>query len=164
MDLMAGYSETPLPTKLGMREGDSVFLLKVPREVRSKLGTTLLHCRERRSAGKGLDFLMVFARSELDLLEAYRVAVESLTADGMIWACWPKRSSGVSSEVGEGSVRSMGLAAGLVDVKVCAVTETWSGLKFVRRRSDRAKEPNESKRPPKVGPARPPRVRRSGSK
>jgi hypothetical protein len=83
------------------------------------------------------DFVRVFTLSRAELDRAFRQAVPRLGAAGMIWACWPKKSSRVASDLDDESIRAAGLGAGLVDVKVGSVSETWSGLKFVRRRTDR---------------------------
>ncbi len=84
-----------------------------------------------------LDFAMVFTKSSASLKKEFQQITKSLAAAGMLWISWPKKSSGVSTDLTENIVREIGLAAGLVDVKVCAVTEVWSGLKFVRRLKDR---------------------------
>lgn len=132
---MVGYSGTPLPRKLGARAEARALLLGAPGAVRAELRAAGL--RPGRPAGE-LDFAMIFAMRP-EVLTAGLARVERrLAADGLVWLCWPKKSSGVRSELGEADTRRIGLAAGLVDVKVCAVTEIWSGLKFVRRAKDRA--------------------------
>jgi hypothetical protein len=80
---------------------------------------------------------MLFVRSKSDLEKGFTGLRDRLETNGMLWVAWPKKTSGVVSDLTEGIVRDFGLAAGLVDVKVCAVDETWSGLKFVRRLRDR---------------------------
>ncbi len=88
--------------------------------------------------GKGpLDFAMVFTKSRAHLTKEFGRVAKSLAPAGMLWVSWPKKSSGVVSDLDENVVREIGLAAGLVDVKVCAITDVWSGLKFVRRVKDR---------------------------
>jgi len=94
---------------------------------------------EREGPGP-VDFVMIFAGSHDELVREFDRAVEQLAPAGMLWACWRKKSSGMASDLDDDGVREVGLAAGLVDVKVCAVTEVWSGLKFVRRRSERSPE------------------------
>jgi hypothetical protein len=86
---------------------------------------------------KPVDFLMVFTKSKQDLSDDFAHLSKQLTPAGMFWVAWPKKSSGVATDLNENIVREIGLATGLVDVKVCAVTEIWSGLKFVRRVKDR---------------------------
>jgi hypothetical protein len=84
-----------------------------------------------------LDFAMVFTRTIADLEKRFVVLRDRLAPNGSLWVSWPKKSSGVPTELTENVVRDFGLKHGLVDVKVCAVDETWSGLKFVRRLKDR---------------------------
>jgi len=83
---------------------------------------------------------MVFTKSREDLAKEFSPLSRELAPAGMIWVSWPKKSSGVATDLNENVVRDIGLASGLVDVKVCAVTDVWSGLKFVRRLKDRGKE------------------------
>lgn len=135
---MAGYSGTPLPKKLGIKNGFRVSLFEMPADVRVELKTSLSTCEVDRDGKGPIDFMMWFARSKQELSDLEQV-VKSLAPSGMLWVSWPKKSSGVSSDLDENKVRSVGLAAGLVDVKVCAVSEVWSGLKFVRRLKDRQK-------------------------
>ena len=80
---------------------------------------------------------MVFTKSNATLVKEFRRISKLLAPAGMLWVSWPKKSSGVAADLDENIVREIGLAAGLVDVKVCAVSEVWSGLKFVRRIKDR---------------------------
>ena len=80
---------------------------------------------------------MLFAKSRTELLKQFAKLAKVLAPAGMVWVCWPKKTSGVATDLNEDEVRRVGLGAGLVDVKVCAVTEIWSGLKFVRRIKDR---------------------------
>jgi hypothetical protein len=93
-------------------------------------------CEIDRGGKKPVDFILYFAKSKSRLDDFDRV-VKSLAPNGMIWISWPKKSSGVPTDLDENKVRNIGLAGGLVDVKVCAITEIWSGLKFVRRLKDR---------------------------
>ncbi len=87
--------------------------------------------------GNELDFVMLFSKSRAELAKEFSRLAKTLAPAGMLWVSWPKKSSGVTTDVDENVVRGIGLDAGLVDVKVCAVTEVWSGLKFVRRVKDR---------------------------
>src|SRR5579859_6598257 len=107
---MPGYSGTPLPKKLGIKDGKCVHFVGLPSEVGKELKPALSKCVHVDSTGHPA---------------------------GMLWVSWPKKSSGVTTDLDENIVRETGLSAGLVDVKVCAVTEIWSGLKFVRRLKDR---------------------------
>ena len=134
---MPGYSGTPLPKKLGIKPGFRVVLDEVPPEVKAELKEALVSCEFERGGKKPVDFRMVFTKSKEDLADGFEQMSKQLTPAGMFWVCWPKKSSGVATDLNENMVREIGLAAGLVDVKVCAVTEVWSGLKFVRRVKDR---------------------------
>jgi hypothetical protein len=111
--------------------------------VGADLRDALADCKVTKNAG-AVDFAMMFTKSRADLTKEFRRIVKGLAPAGMVWVCWPKKSSGVASDLDENIVRGIGLDAGLVDVKVCAVTEVWSGLKFVRRVKDRLPE----KQPP----------------
>ena len=134
---MPGYSGTPLPKKLGIKAGFSVCLVDAPPEVRVELSAELSDCKIVRDEKTPLDFAMVFTKSKTTLPKEFKRIVKLLAPAGMLWVSWPKKSSGVATDLDENIIREIGLAAGLVDVKVCAVTEVWSGLKFVRRVKDR---------------------------
>jgi DUF3052 family protein len=134
---MPGYSGTPLPKKLGIKAGFRVFLADAPSEVRGELKDALADCEVLTNAKAPLDFAMIFTRSKAELTREFKRTGKMLSAAGMLWVSWPKKSSGVATDLDGNIVRDIGLAAGLVDVKVCAVTEVWSGLKFVRRLKDR---------------------------
>jgi hypothetical protein len=134
---MPGYSGTPLPKKLGIKPGFRIRLFEIPPDVRTELNTELRACEIIKSATTPLDFAMVFTKSHSVLAKEFARVSDQLAPAGMLWASWPKKSSGVLTDLDEHSVREIGLSAGLVDVKVCAVSEIWSGLKFVRRVKDR---------------------------
>ena len=93
--------------------------------------------RIRRVTRGDLDFAMLFVRGKSDLEKGFPRLRDRLVSNGALWVAWPKKASGVETNLSEGIVRSIGLEAGLVDVKVCAVDSIWSGLKFVRRLRDR---------------------------
>jgi hypothetical protein len=133
---MPGYSGTPLPKKLGIKAGFRVRLANAPAEVRAELREPLAGCSVARD-GDALDFAMIFTKSRAELKREFPGIAKGLAPAGMLWVSWPKKSSGVASDLDENAVRGIGLEAGLVDVKVCAVTEIWSGLKFVWRVKDR---------------------------
>ena len=133
---MPGYSGTPLPKKLGIKAGFRVRMANAPAEVRAELRDALAECDLVKDGGS-LDFAMMFTKSRAQLRQACSPMTTRLAPAGMLWVSWPKKSSGVETDVDENVVREIGLDAGLVDVKVCAVTEIWSGLKFVRRVKDR---------------------------
>jgi hypothetical protein len=135
---MVGYSGTPLAKKLGIQPQFRVAFFRLPPEVKAELEDTLAFCR---ATGPGpLDFVMIFVKSQAELRKQFPVFARQLAPAGMLWVSWPKKSSGVTTDLVEDEVRGIGLKAGLVDVKVCAVSEIWSGLKFVIRVKDRPKK------------------------
>jgi hypothetical protein len=128
---MAGYSETPLAKKLGIKDDFRTALLHLPDDVKTELRQALAKCRIEHLTNKDLDFIFLFAKSRARLELELVPAAKALAPAGMLWISWPKKSSGVPTDLAEDVVRQSGLDAGLVDVKVCAVTAVWSGLKFV---------------------------------
>ncbi len=134
---MPGYSGTPLPKKLGIKDGLRAVFIAAPADVRAELKTSLAGCTVAKDLSRTLDFAMIFTKSKSELAQEFARVSKQLAPAGMLWISWPKKSSGVATDLDENVVRSIGLAAGLVDVKVCAVTDVWSGLKFVRRVKDR---------------------------
>src|ERR1041385_4907691 len=134
---MAGYSGTPLPKKLGIKENFRVALWEMPVDVRTELKEALAGCKVVRDSP--LDFAMVFVKTQAELKSQFSKLTKQLAPTGMLWVSWPKKSSGAMTDINENDVRRIGLDAGLVDVKVCAVNEVWSGLKFVIRVKDRKK-------------------------
>lgn len=139
---MPGYSGTPLAKKLGIRAGARVLLSGAPRRFESTLDGLPPDARvtRRTRAGTSYDVIVVFAPDRARLAAELERLVPALVEDGGLWACWPKKASGVATDLGDGVVRALGLGAGLVDNKVCAVDERWSGLRFVRRLVDRRKK------------------------
>ena len=137
---MPGYSGTPLPKKLGIKNRFRICLVNAPADVREKLREAISACEVLSEPRGPLDFVMFFTRSRADLSREFSRLAKELSTAGMLWVSWPKKSSAVATDVDENVVREIGLSAGLVDVKVCAVTEVWSGLKFVRRVADRRKQ------------------------
>jgi hypothetical protein len=115
-----------------------VWLAEMPPDVRAELKPQLDECEFARDGKAPLDFTMLFTKSKAQLVREFDRISKRLAPAGMLWVSWPKKSSGIATDVDENIVREIGLAAGLVDVKVCAVTEVWSGLKFVRRIKDRS--------------------------
>jgi hypothetical protein len=134
---VAGYSGTPLASKLGLKEGFAVALLGAPAGFRRGLAPPPPRISWHRELCPRLDCVVLFAPDLATLEERFAPAAASLTAAGMLWVAWPKKASKVPTDLTEGRVRAHGLAGGLVDVKVCAVDEVWSGLKFVHRLRDR---------------------------
>ena len=135
---MAGYSGTPLPKKLGIKPGFKVALPDLPPEVKLELKTALTECQDASSVKTALDFVLLPSKSQSDLKKKFPQCPKRLAPAGMLWVSWPKKSSRLATDLDENKVREIGLAAGLVDVKVCAINPVWSGLKFVIRVKDRA--------------------------
>jgi hypothetical protein len=134
----AGYSGTPLPRKLGIRDGDLVLLLQAPRGPSALLGRLPGASVRTDARGKAaFDVIVFFPKSAAELRRRFPALARRITQAGGLWIAWPKKSSGVDSDLVEDVVREIGLAAGLVDNKVCAIDATWSGLRFVIRRADR---------------------------
>lgn len=136
---MAGYSGTPLVKKLGIREGAIVALLRAPEEADAILGPLPEGATVRRDlrGAKPIDVALLFTKARADLESRFANARDRIAKNGALWVCWPKKSSGVATDLTEDVARAIGLAAGLVDNKVCAIDETWSGLRFVWRTKDR---------------------------
>jgi len=132
----SGYSGTPLYKKLGLKEGLSIRLIHAPEHYHSLTGLSRDHQKAPEKAG-GLDFIHLFTNSREELERLLPELKATLSKQGMIWVSWYKKSSGKPSELSDNAVRDTALAVGLVDVKVCAVDEDWSGLKLVFRRYDR---------------------------
>lgn len=131
---MPGYSGTPLAKKLGIKENSRVAFYKLPPEVKAELLPSLASCK---SASSQLDFAMIFVRSRSEVEKEFARYANRLAPAGMLWVGWPKKSSKLATDLDDNIVRKVGLANLLVDVKVCAVSQTWSGLKFVIRLKDR---------------------------
>ena len=129
----SGYSGTPLPKKLGIAAGKRTFLLDVPRDVEAALRDALV-ATTRLPRLATFDFALAFVTSKAALAATLDRLAPKLDDAGMLWTAWPKKSSGVATDLGEDAVRADALPRGLVDVKVCAIDATWSGLKLVRRR------------------------------
>jgi hypothetical protein len=134
---MAGYSGTPLPRKLGIKAGTTVLLLGAPEGFEATLGELPDGARALRRAGEPAPLVLLFSRSAADLERRFPRAASSLAQGGALWLLWPKKASGVATDLSEAAVRSFGLARSFVDYKICAVDQTWSGLRFARRAASR---------------------------
>lgn len=130
---MAGYSGTPLVKKLHIRAGQRIGLLNAPKDFEATLGDLPDGVKLVRSARGELDTALLFVRSSRELGQRFEKSTAALADGGGLWIIWPKKSSGVESDLSGGVVRAFGLERGFVDHKICAVDETWSGLRFVRR-------------------------------
>jgi len=130
----AGYSATPLHKKLGLKPDMKAISLNAPHKYSAWLdGTPVTPSVANSIAGKE-DFIHLFTTSRDELLKTAQAAFEKMARDGMLWISWPKKASKVPTEVTEDVIRELCLPLGLVDVKVCAVSEVWSGLKLVIRK------------------------------
>lgn len=133
--MTAGYSGTPLARKLGVTPQSSVLIAGRPGAFDPAAALPGIAFR-RRGSGP-FDAVLLFCPDAATLHRRFAALVTDIRTAGAIWACWPKRASGVATDLSEQVVREHGLATGLVDVKIAAIDDTWSGLRFVRRRADR---------------------------
>jgi len=131
--LLAGYSGTPLPKKLGIKASSAVALIDAPPGFEKTLGELPAGATLRRQTGLRPDLTVWFVRSRREL-ERRIEAMAALADHGGLWIAWPKKTSSIAGDLSEAGVRRAGLGAGLVDFKVCAIDATWSGLRFSRRR------------------------------
>lgn len=136
---MAGYSPRPLLDKLGIKPGTRVVLLSAPSGFVATLGKLPPGAKLVRTTRGTQSFIHLFTKSRADLARRLRPLNNALRDDGMIWISWPKKASGVTTDITEDTIREVALPLGLVDVKVCAVDDTWSGLKLVRRVANRGR-------------------------
>jgi len=134
---MAGYSKTPLVQKLGIKPGMTITVIHEPADYRKCLGKTPpgvnFYCRVIQGCG----FIHFFTTRRSDLEKQLRRLRQKIVDTGTLWVSWPKKSAGVPTDVTEDVIRTVALPLGFVDVKVCAVDETWSGLKLMIRRENR---------------------------
>jgi hypothetical protein len=135
---MAGYSGTPLPKKLGIKEGHRLAFLSAPERFEDELGDLTEMTVARSLAGKSsFDVIVMFTKSRAELAKKFATVAKRLDPDGGFWVAWPKKSSNEKTDLTEDVVRNIALEVGLVDNKVCAIDETWSGLRCVYRKKDR---------------------------
>jgi hypothetical protein len=134
---MAGYSGTPLLKKLGIKPGYSLYIGNPPEKYFDWLNPLPEDIMVKQRITRETDFIHIFCLSQKEFQAGFARAKKSLKKDGMLWVSWPKKASKVETDLDENIIREFGLKSGLVDVKVCAVDETWSGLKFVFRVKDR---------------------------
>ena len=138
---MAGYSGTPLVQKIGIKAGDRLLLLNSPKNFAKELAPmpadVELASANGRAGKEELNVALCFTANRKELKRVLPAVKPKLAQNGMMWVGWPKKSSGVASDLNENIIRDTGLALGLVDVKVCAINDVWSGLKFVIPVKDR---------------------------
>ena len=132
----SGYSGTPLPRKLGIKEGETVALLRRPESLLEALGDLPDGVRvvSRVRAGSNAAVVVDFFTRRAELEERLPSLMDAMDVDGGLWISWPKRSSGLETDITEDTLREIGLPLGLVDNKVCAIDEAWSGLRLVWRK------------------------------
>lgn len=126
---MAGYSATPLLKKLGIHDGHSVLLRKAPADLPAELKELT-----GRRGGQNLDIVLLFADSAASFKADFIQLMHTIHADGAIWVAWPKKASGIRTDLSENMIRDFVLTTPFVDVKVCVIDDVWSGLKFVIRK------------------------------
>ncbi|MEY2471335.1 MAG: hypothetical protein QOK28_664 [Actinomycetota bacterium] len=131
---MAGYSGTALPKKLGIKEGARVALVHAPSDFDATLGELPLDVVITSRVGKTHDVIVIFATERAVLDKAIAKHERAIFPAGALWAAWPKKASKVPTDITEDTVREICLPRGLVDVKVCAIDDKWSGLKLVWRK------------------------------
>jgi hypothetical protein len=135
---MAGYSGTPLANKLSLKDGMRVWWDGMPDSIRAELDRSGIALKHRSTPVGPLDEAHIFV-TRRDVLDCkLRLLLPMLDPAGMIWVSWPKKSAKVETDITEDVIRAVALPMGLVDVKVCAVDETWSGLKLIIRKENRA--------------------------
>ena len=134
---MTGYSGTPLAKKLGLTDGLVVHVSKSPAGYFDWIAPLPKNITVKDKLIGDFDFIHVFVQQMDVFKKEFTSSKEHLKKTGMLWVSWPKKSSGIATDLNENIIRDFGLEAGLVDVKVCAVDDVWSGLKFVYRVKDR---------------------------
>jgi hypothetical protein len=134
---VAGYSGTPLPKKLGIKEGSRIALVGAPKGFDRALAPLPPGVDLTTRPRAGLDVILFFTTRRSELERRFVKLAHALDAAGGLWVAWPKKSSAVKTDLDQAAVMAIGLATGLVDNKVCAIDETWSGLRFVVRRENR---------------------------
>ena len=133
----AGYSGTPLPQKLGIKPGMTLHVVDAPMDYAALVAPVAAKVAFATKLTKDVEILHAFVTRKSRLQEVLDRARTGLGADAVVWVSWPKKASGIASEISEDTVREAALPLGFVDVKVCAVDDVWSGLKLVRRLTDR---------------------------
>jgi hypothetical protein len=134
---VAGYSGTPLPKKLGIKEGFTLCVRGAPKKYADIVAPLPAGVRMASRVTAAVDLVHIFCKRGSKLDKELAAARKSLRDDAMIWVSWPKKSSGVATDIVEDSVREIAFPLGLVDIKVCAVDDVWSGLKLVVRKENR---------------------------
>ena len=136
---MAGYSGTPLAQKLGIKPGMTVVVLNGPANYRKLLGSIAKSTKFSDSTSNGAEFVHLFVSKRSDFERTIGQLRKKVADSAVVWVSWPKKSSGFPTDITEDVIRAVTLPLGFVDVKVCAVDETWSGLKLMIRRELRGR-------------------------
>jgi hypothetical protein len=134
---MAGYSGTPLIQKIGIKPGNRLTFKNEPATFLKELGPLPDGAEHSKNLSGKANVVVCFTDRKTELERNFPALAKTLVPDGMLWISWPKKTSGMATDLTEDVVREVGLKCGLVGVKVCAIDETWSGLKFVIRTKDR---------------------------
>jgi Protein of unknown function (DUF3052) len=134
---MAGYSGTPLAKKLGIKGGSRIFLLNAPGNYLQLVSPLPEGVQVAPQITSHTDVIHIFSTKKEELSQALHTCLEKMRPNGMIWVSWPKKSSKVPTDITEDTIREVALPLGLVDIKVCAVDDVWSGLKLVIRKEKR---------------------------
>ena len=137
MSPVAGYSGTPLAKKLGIKDGARVFLANAPDDYARLVAPLPDGVRMVRTIDDHTDLIHIFVIRRRDLDRAVKRTLRVMRTDAVVWISWPKKSSGVATDITEDTIREVALPLGLVDIKVCAVDDTWSALKLVIRKERR---------------------------
>lgn len=132
--MASGYSGTPLAKKLSLRDGQRVWFLAMPENVQDEIDEYALELTFIADPADGIDAAHIFVTERARLEELLTTLRNQISTDGQIWVSWPKKASQLSTDISEDTIREVCLPLGLVDTKVCAVDETWSGLKLVIRK------------------------------
>ena len=132
--MTTGYSGTPLAKKLNLRDGQSVWFENMPETVIDEIDEYALELTFVSDPAGGVDAIHLFSTRRAELEERLPQFREQMSSDGQIWVSWPKKASKVDTDITEDTIREVCLPLGLVDTKVCAIDETWSGLKLVIRK------------------------------
>ena len=138
---MAGYSDTPLAKKLGIKEGFRVCLVQAPGQYRALLAPLPASVRFTGTANSSTNLVHAFATERRALARLLKTLRKKLSHEAPIWVSWPRKASKLPTDISEDAIREIALPLGFVDIKVCAVTDVWSGLKLVVRKELRAKAP-----------------------
>ena len=134
---MAGYSGNPLSKKLGIKEGNHIYVKNEPKNYKELLYPIPDNVHFQKRMSDDLDIIHFFTKTRKELSSLLQTQINHIKQNGMIWVSWPKKSSKVETDITEDVIREVALPLGVVDIKVCAVDEVWSGLKLVIRKENR---------------------------